>query len=221
MLLPMQCSKSYFNLTSSQCFKDFRPASDIPHIYDEHLHVNQVLSPLLENRLLQKPPPPHSRHSSPHFRHVRAIFYSMNIFFSYLTVWRYSCHILRLENWQNILLRTFFCPEHWAGLLLCWLKISSKFHVSKKSSFYSLKVFWAGFGIDLALPKKNISWFARYILNWQKGECDDELMMSMMTLMMAITRGWWPQWRWWSRWQRCCSHMLGRGEALPASSQTS
>ena len=58
MLLPMQCSKSYFNLTSSQCFTDFRPASDIPHIYEQHLHVNQVLSPLLENRLLQKPPPP-------------------------------------------------------------------------------------------------------------------------------------------------------------------
>ena len=107
MLLPMQCSKSYFNLTSSQCFTDFRPASDIPHIYEQHLHVNQVLSPLLENRLLQKPPPPHSRHSSPHFRHIRAIFYSVNIFISYLTVRRYSCNILRRENWQNILLRTF------------------------------------------------------------------------------------------------------------------
>ena len=142
MLLPMQCSKSYFNLTSSQCFTDFRPASDIPHIYEQHLHVNQVLSPLLENRLLQKPPPPHSRHSSPHFRHIRAIFYSVNIFISCLTVWRYSCNILRLENWQNILLRTFIlCHEHWAGLLLCCLKISWKFAVGKKGAFIRQQCF--------------------------------------------------------------------------------
>ena len=176
MLLPMQCSKIYFNLTSSQCFTDFRPASDIPHIYEEHLHVNQVLSPLLEKRLLQKPPPPHSRHSSPHFRHIRAIFYSVNIFISYLTVWRYSCNILRRENWQNILLRTFIlCHEHWAALLLSCLKISWKFAVGKKSSFYSLTVFWAGFGIDLALPKKtfhdlqDISWIDKkgnVMMNW-------------------------------------------------------
>ena len=51
--------------------------------------------------------------------------------------------------------------------------------------------------------------------------------LTMMTTMMAMTIWWWwSRWRWWSRWWRwswwrCCSHMLGRGAVLPASSQPS
>ena len=183
MLLPMQCSKSYFNLTSSQCFTDFRPASDIPHIYEQHLHVNQVLSPLLENRLLQKPPPPHSRHSSPHFRHIRAIFYTVNIFISYLTVWRYSCNILRRENWENILLRTFIlCHEHWAALLLSCLKISWKFAVGKKK--------------ELLFVNSVLSWFRHGFSPAEK-----YFMISKIYLELRNWGRWW-WWRWGQRWWR-------------------
>ena len=128
----------------------------------------------LEKRLLQKPPPPHSRHSSPHFRHIRAIFYSVNIFISYLTVWRYSCNILRRENWENILLRTFIlCQEHWAALLLSCLKISWKFAVGKKRSFYSSRVFWAGFGRDLKDLKWG-RWGWRWWQRWWRWQYDGD-----------------------------------------------
>ena len=188
MLLSMQCSKSNFNLTSSRCFTDFRPASDIPHIYDEHLHVNQVLSPLLENRLLQKPPPPHSRHSSPHFRHIRAIFYGVDIFISYLTVRRYSCNILRLEKWQNILLGTFFfgMNTEQACSFAVSRSVGNLMSVKKELLFVNSVLSWFWHRFSLAekyfMILQDIFWIEK------KGKV---MIMSMMTTMMAMTIGWW------------------------------
>ena len=114
--------------------------------------------------------------------HIHLIFNGVKIFVQYFETWKLTKYFT-----QDILV----WHEHWAGLLLCCLRISWKFDVSKKSSFYSLTVFWlwAGFGTLL----KNILWFARYILNWGTGEDDDEnddgddniIMITMTTVLFS------------------------------------
>ena len=146
-----------------------------PYLWAAPSRKSSLVATLREPTSPEAPSPPFQALLTPFSAYSCNILHCEHIHISYLTVWRYSCNILRRKNWQNILLRTFLfgtnteqpCSFAVSGSVGNLLSV-------KKRSFYSSTVFWAGFGIYLKDLKWGSWWGWRWWQRWWRWQYDGD-----------------------------------------------